>query len=145
MNDLLLFAANNPAAAPLAIIHAVVLANCEPLRHLVEHRFCIHISVHNPSATVLPAPSGFQGGGVQALTSASLSSMLQGERERGSFQWTLESVKRTRVAPDGQQPQSESFTTPPFNLSDFGDNLARGILEGVASSKAPAPRDWPRL
>jgi len=37
MNDLLLFAANNPAAAPLAIIHAVMRANCEPLRHLVEH------------------------------------------------------------------------------------------------------------
>jgi len=90
MNDLLLFAANNPAAAPLAIIHAVVRANCEPLRHLVEHRFRIHISVHDPSSTVLPAPSGFQGSGVQALTSASLSSMLQGERERGSFQWTPE-------------------------------------------------------
>jgi len=132
MNDLLLFAANNPAAAPLAIIHAIVRANCEPLRHLVEHQFRIHNSVHNPSATVLPAPSGFQGSGVQALTSASLSSMLQGERERGSFQWTPEPVKRTRVAPDGQQPQSESFATPPFNLSDFGDNLARGILEGVA-------------
>jgi len=58
--------------------------------------------------------------------------MLQGERERGSFQWTPESVKRTRIAPNGQQPQSDSFATPPFNLSDFGDNLARGILEGVA-------------
>jgi len=41
-------------------------------------------------------------------------------------------MKRTRVAPDGQQPQSEGFATPPFNLSDFGDNLARGVLEGVA-------------
>jgi len=124
MNDLLIFAANNPAAAPLAIIHAVVRANFEPLRHLVEHRFRIHISVHNPSATVLPAPSGFQGSGVQALTSATLSSMLQGERERGSFQWTPESVTRTRMAPNGQQTQSDSFATPPFNLSDFGDNLA---------------------
>jgi len=132
MNDLLLFAANNPAAAPFAIFHAVVQADCEPLRHLVEHRFRIHISVQNPSATVLPAPSGFQGSGVPALTPASLSSMLQSERERGSFQWTPESVKRTRVAPDAQQSQSESFATPPFNLSDFGDKLAQGVLEGVA-------------
>ena len=29
MNDVLLFTANNPGAAPLAIIHAVVRANCE--------------------------------------------------------------------------------------------------------------------
>jgi len=106
MNDLLLFSVNNPVASPLTIIHAVVRANCEPLGHLVEHRFRIHISVHNPSVTVLPVPSGFQDSGVQALKSVSLSSMLQGERERGSFQWTPQSVKRTRVSPDGQELQS---------------------------------------
>jgi len=72
MNDLLLFAANNPTAAPIAIIHAVVQADCEPLRHLVEHRFRIHISVQKPSATVLPAPSGFQGTGVHSLQPHSL-------------------------------------------------------------------------
>ena len=36
------------------------------------------------------------------------------------------------MAPDGQQPQSATFATPPFNLSDFVDTLARGVLEGVA-------------
>ena len=143
MNDLLLFAANNPAAAPLAIIHAVIQVNCEPLRHLVDHRFRIQILVHNPSATVLPEPSGFQS--VQALTSASLSSMLQSERERGSFQWTPESVKRPRVAPDGRQPQSENFATPPFDLSTFGNNLARGVLEGVAKIQSASAQGLAKI
>jgi len=58
--------------------------------------------------------------------------MIQGEQERGSFQWTPESVKLTRVATDAQQSQSESFATLPFNLSDFGDKIARGVLEGIA-------------
>ena len=49
------------------------------------------------------------------------------------------------MAPDGQQPHSESFATPPFNLSDFEDDLARGILEGVAKLQSASTRGLARV
>jgi len=61
-------------------------ARFEPLRHLVESRFRIHINTQNPSATVLPDPSNPHGGGTVALTCASLLDMLEAEMPRGSFQ-----------------------------------------------------------
>jgi len=54
-------------------------------------------------------------------------------------------VKRPRVAPDSRQPQSEIFATPPFNLSDFGDNLARGVLEGVAKIQSASAQGLAKI
>ena len=49
------------------------------------------------------------------------------------------------MAPDSRQPQSEIFATPPFNLSDFGDNLARGVLEGVAKIQSASAQGLSKI
>ena len=56
---------------------------------------------------------------------------------RGSFQWT---PKRAKTTQDHQQPQSRGDTphaTPPkFDLGDFGNTLAKGLLQEMAKLQA---------
>jgi len=119
------------------ILQEVMQARCEPLRNLVESRFRIHINTQNPSATVLPRPSDPHGGGMLALTCASLLDMLEAEMPRGSFQWT---PKRAKTTQNHQQPQSRDDTphaTPPkFDLGDFGNTLPKGLLQDMAKLQA---------
>jgi len=134
VNRLRGFAETQPMAPAHIILQEVMQARCEPLRHLVESRFRIHINTQNPSATVLPHPSNPHGGSTVALTCASLLDMLEAEMPRGSFQWT---PKRAKTTQDHQQPQSRGDTphaTPPkFDLGDFGNTLAKGLLQEMAN------------
>ena len=113
VNHLRGFAETQPMAPTHVILQEVMQARCEPLRHLVESCFRIHINIQNPSATVLPHPSDPHGGGTVALTCASLLDMLEAEMPRGLFQWT---PKRAKITQDNQQPRPRGDTphdTPP--------------------------------
>jgi len=63
--------------------------------------------------------------------------MLEAKMPRGSFQWTPKQAKTTQ---DHQQPQSRVDTphaTPPkFDLGDFGNTLAKGLLQEMAKLEA---------
>ena len=99
--------------------------------------FRIHINTQNPSATVLPHPSNPHGGSTVALTCASLLDMLEAEMPRGSFQWT---PKRAKITQDNQQPRPRGDTphdTPPrFDLGNFGNTLAKNLLQEMAKLQA---------
>jgi hypothetical protein len=137
VNHLRGFAETQPMAPAHVILQEVIQARCEALRHLVESRFRIHINTQNPSVTILPHPSNPHSGGTVALTCASLLDMLEAEMPRGSFQWT---PKRAKTTQDHQQPQSRGDTphaTPPkFDLGDFGNTLAKGLLQEMAKLQA---------
>jgi len=68
-----------------------------------------------------------------ALTCASLLDMLEAEMPRSSFQWT---PKRAKITQDHQQPRPQGDTphdTPPrFDLGDFGNTLAKNLLQEMA-------------
>jgi len=136
VNHLRGFAETQPMAPAHIIPHQVIQGQCEPLRHLVESRFRLHINTQNPSATVLPHPSNPHGGGTVALTCTLLLDMLEAEMPRCSFQWT---PKRAKTTQDHQQPHSRGDTphaTPPkFDLGDFGNTLAKGLLGQTSGRK----------
>jgi len=52
VNQLREFAETQPMAPAHVTLQEVIQARCEPLRHLVESRFRIHINTQDPSTTV---------------------------------------------------------------------------------------------
>jgi len=133
------FAETKPTAHALIIIYAMLKAGCEPLRRLVEMRFRLTINTQDPSASVFPSLSDLHGHHVTTLTCPALLSMLEAEMPHGSFHWT---PKKARTAPDCQfdqlQPHAQFGTPPKFDLEQFGDNLAKGLLHGMAKLQAAA-------
>jgi len=54
--------------------------------------------------------------------------MLEAEMPHGSFQWTSK-----RAQPRGDTPHA---TPPKFDLGDFGNTLAKGLLQEMAKLQA---------